>query len=253
MPKIPKGDLKKSLTDLLESIALEEVALAHFVNAEAEKIQAITKSIEENKLCPEDIIKLQESIAKSMRMPIKQQMLLQFKLEDILNFKGHDFCHHEHHEHHDFKHHCKIDGICNLDKHKDLCHFPCEEFLKEVTLEIPPDKPDIKEVTKICLDPKVTSHKTIKTLEGFKTIIQGKIIKKIFYISDNCKESVRKVKFEIPFCTFVKLPIHIKGKKIEVFVEDISNQVISPRKISECILIFVCVIPGEECDCDTDC
>ena len=42
-PKIPETDLKGSLTDLLESIALEEVSLAHFINAEAEKIQRIVE------------------------------------------------------------------------------------------------------------------------------------------------------------------------------------------------------------------
>ena len=86
--EIPKRSLEESITDLLESIALEEASLAHYINAEAEKIQAINKSIDKGKICFEDTLKLQKSITKAMRMPIKKQILLQFKLEDIIDFKS---------------------------------------------------------------------------------------------------------------------------------------------------------------------
>lgn len=45
MPEIPENchrpDLSEAFIDLLESIALEEIALSHLLNAEAERIQAI--------------------------------------------------------------------------------------------------------------------------------------------------------------------------------------------------------------------
>lgn len=85
MPELPEGkDFKDALVDLLESIALEEVSLAHFVNAEAEKIQ---KAAKDKKMTSEEMIEFQKNISKTMRTTIKKEMLLQFKLEDILDFK----------------------------------------------------------------------------------------------------------------------------------------------------------------------
>ncbi len=87
MPSIPEREFNESLTDLLESIALEEVSLAHYVNAEAEKIQAVVKLMEKENFCLNKIIEFQESVTRAMRIPIKKELLLQFKLEDILDFK----------------------------------------------------------------------------------------------------------------------------------------------------------------------
>lgn len=71
MPELPEGkDFKDALVDLLESIALEEVSLAHFVNAEAEKIQKVAKS---KKITPEEMIKFQKNISKTMRSTIKKK------------------------------------------------------------------------------------------------------------------------------------------------------------------------------------
>ena len=86
-PEIPEREQEEALTDLLESIALEETALAHILNAEGEKIQAIVGQIEDGELTPDEAIEQQEAIMKMLRMPIKQQILLQFKLEDVLDFK----------------------------------------------------------------------------------------------------------------------------------------------------------------------
>ncbi|AGB41227.1 hypothetical protein Halha_1281 [Halobacteroides halobius DSM 5150] len=87
MPEIPERTQEESLTDLLESIALEETALAHFVNAEAEKIQAVAKMMEEGTMDPTEVLEFQRSVSKIMRTPIKKEMLLQFKLEDVLETK----------------------------------------------------------------------------------------------------------------------------------------------------------------------
>ncbi|WP_242784699.1 hypothetical protein [Bacillus cereus] len=66
---------------LLSSIAMEELGLSHLLNAEAEKIQKI---IGKKKLSVEEVIVTQESVEKILRNIIKTQMLLQFKLEDVL-------------------------------------------------------------------------------------------------------------------------------------------------------------------------
>ncbi|MDM8365474.1 hypothetical protein [Bacillus thuringiensis] len=65
---------------LLSSIAMEELGLSHLLTAEAEKIQQLIKK----KLSVEEVIATQESVEKILRNIIKTQILLQFKLEDVL-------------------------------------------------------------------------------------------------------------------------------------------------------------------------
>ena len=86
-PQIPERTQEEALTDLLVSIALEETGLAHILNAEGEKIQAVAELLENQDISPEEAIEQQEAISKGLREPIKQQILLQFKLEDVLDFK----------------------------------------------------------------------------------------------------------------------------------------------------------------------
>ena len=84
-PEIPDRTQQEALVDLLVSIALEETGLAHIINAEGEKIQAVAGLLENQQISPEEAIDQQEAISKTLRMPIKKQMLLQFKLEDVLD------------------------------------------------------------------------------------------------------------------------------------------------------------------------
>ena len=86
LPVIPCVTQKQSLTNLLESIALEETALAHIINAEGEKIQAVACKIGHG-MDPCDIIEFQKSVTDVLKTTIKMQMLLQFKLENVLDAK----------------------------------------------------------------------------------------------------------------------------------------------------------------------
>lgn len=79
-PVIPSRTYQESLTDILESIALEEAALATFLNAEGEKIQAVAK---QSGINPAQLVQFQESVTHVMQTGIKWQMLLQFKLEEV--------------------------------------------------------------------------------------------------------------------------------------------------------------------------
>jgi hypothetical protein len=99
MPNIPdiKPKIEVSIEDtialLLSSIALEELSLAHIMNAEAEKIQEVVKSPGCNKL--NDLICIDKSVERMMRDVIKKEMLLEFKFENILeliNCKKKDDC-----------------------------------------------------------------------------------------------------------------------------------------------------------------
>lgn len=86
MPNIPdiKPDIRLKRYDvinlLLASIALEEIGLAHLINAEGEKLQ---KAIEHAK-CMNDLLETNKSVEKMLKTIIKKEMLLQFKLEEVL-------------------------------------------------------------------------------------------------------------------------------------------------------------------------
>lgn len=88
MPNIPdmkpkiEISFEETITLLLTSIAMEELSLAHIMNAEAEKIQEIVKAPCSNKLG--ELICINKSVDRMMRDVIKKEMLLEFKFENIL-------------------------------------------------------------------------------------------------------------------------------------------------------------------------
>jgi hypothetical protein len=75
---------------LLSSIALEELALAHIMNAEAEKLQLVLGTLTGGTpLSPaevslDDLLAVNTSIQRTLRDVIKKEMLLEFKFENIL-------------------------------------------------------------------------------------------------------------------------------------------------------------------------
>lgn len=75
---------------LLASIAFEELGLSHIINAEAEKIQYILGTLEGQSPAEpptiDDLIAINGSVNGTLRNVIKNQMLLQFKLEDIIQY-----------------------------------------------------------------------------------------------------------------------------------------------------------------------
>ncbi|NQF13665.1 hypothetical protein HPY31_06970 [Brevibacillus sp. HB1.3] len=98
MPTVPNITpeiiLKRNevLNLLLTSIALEEIGLSHLINAEGQKIQKITK---EQSLSINDALALNNSVERMLRNVIKTEMLLQFRLEDILKLEQMEI-HHYH-------------------------------------------------------------------------------------------------------------------------------------------------------------
>ena len=79
----------ESATLLLASIALEELALAHVINSEAEKIQFILGTLVTGVTPPpitlSGLLAVNSSVQQTLQATIKKEMLLQFKLENVLD------------------------------------------------------------------------------------------------------------------------------------------------------------------------
>ncbi|MFF2912508.1 hypothetical protein [Paenibacillus sp. NPDC057934] len=90
MPNIP--DIKPNIilnrkdviNLLLTSIALEEIGFSHIINAEAEKIQHMLK---DNCLTLDDALRVNDSVEHMLRGIVANQILLQFKLSDVLKLE----------------------------------------------------------------------------------------------------------------------------------------------------------------------
>lgn len=91
MPSIPyspnRPDRHDVFIDLLESIALEEIALSHILNAEGEKSQLIVKQF--HKLCPCTFVNNMDKLCASnisvLDEIIMNQWLLIKKLDKVSN------------------------------------------------------------------------------------------------------------------------------------------------------------------------
>jgi hypothetical protein len=76
---------------LLSSIALEELALAHIINAEAEKLQFVLGTLDTGvtftpaEVSLGDLLDVNASVQRTLRDVIKKEMLLEFKFENVLD------------------------------------------------------------------------------------------------------------------------------------------------------------------------
>lgn len=93
MPTLPPQPHRPCLfhtkIDLLESIALEEVALSHILNAEAEKVQAfVGKHLNfPTKPTNKDILALNKSVNQLIETVLMKEWLLLRKLENVLEIE----------------------------------------------------------------------------------------------------------------------------------------------------------------------
>ncbi len=92
MPTIPSINAQIDVTRddalniILSSIGMEELSLAHIVNAEAEKIQFALGTLETatEAASIEQIMEVNTSAKKMLRDVIKNQMLIGMKMEDTM-------------------------------------------------------------------------------------------------------------------------------------------------------------------------
>ena len=93
MPSIPSLTPEISVTRddainiILSSIGMEELSLAHIINAEAEKIQFALGTLDTatEAASLEDIMAVNNSAKKMLRDVIKNQMLIGMKMEDTVD------------------------------------------------------------------------------------------------------------------------------------------------------------------------
>lgn len=69
-----------SINLLISSIAMEEIALSHILNAEGEKLQRFVKN---HPLKAEQFFEMNKQVNDLLRSIVKSQLLLQLKLEEV--------------------------------------------------------------------------------------------------------------------------------------------------------------------------
>jgi hypothetical protein len=90
MPEIPSGEnrptIEETAIDLLESIALEEIALAHLINAEAEQLQAfVGKDLNfPSNPSNSDILRFNVLLIRMMETLMFKELFLLRKLETAI-------------------------------------------------------------------------------------------------------------------------------------------------------------------------
>ncbi|MCH4284660.1 MULTISPECIES: hypothetical protein [Bacillota] len=80
MPVITPGDRtgEQAITDLIESIAMQERALSHILNAESEKMQTV---INMEGVTAQQLLQLNRSVEQMVNTATRLETILQTKLE----------------------------------------------------------------------------------------------------------------------------------------------------------------------------
>ncbi len=85
----PEITREKALNMILASIALEELALSHIINAEGEKIQFILNELQENVGSGDsldNVLAVNKSVESLMDALMQNQVFLKNKMERVLDF-----------------------------------------------------------------------------------------------------------------------------------------------------------------------
>ena len=93
MPSFPPNGAdmtrEEALTMIIASIAMEELALSHILNAEGEKLQYILGTLPGTTgpcACPQDVLAVNKSVTALVEAVSQNQMLLKNKLDRVLEF-----------------------------------------------------------------------------------------------------------------------------------------------------------------------
>jgi len=93
MPKFPDPDCiltrEQAINAILTSIAMEETALSHIINAEGEKIQYALQNINPKNFCHSDldkILEVNESVSGLLEQITDMQLILKNKMRLVTKF-----------------------------------------------------------------------------------------------------------------------------------------------------------------------
>lgn len=85
MSDLQRSSQEEALVDIVESIVSKQNSVGYFINAEVEKIQSFS---DQSDTSLDEIIDFHTEVASNIKNTMKLQMLLQFKLEEILEKKN---------------------------------------------------------------------------------------------------------------------------------------------------------------------
>lgn len=85
-------NMDQTIAMLLSSIALEEMAMAHLINAEAEKMQYVLGTLDsrlKSAVAPsfEQLLEIQRSIGRMMNHVINKELQLNMKFQHVLDLQ----------------------------------------------------------------------------------------------------------------------------------------------------------------------
>ncbi|MBB6176491.1 hypothetical protein HNQ82_001305 [Anoxybacillus tengchongensis] len=135
---------------------------------------------------------------------------------------------------------------------------PHTQFVVQEQLTIPDAKPDVEQVNTLLIEAVVTETKNIFTPVGVKVVIDGVLRQKVIYTADVPEQSVHSAHFEHPFCAFINIPLDVPqgltvqqylsslglslndilDGPVQVLIEDVEIQMLDPRTISKCVVLF---------------
>ncbi|WP_317855424.1 hypothetical protein [Chakrabartyella piscis] len=91
MPQIPDGKnrptFEETIVDLLESIALEEMAMAHIMNAEGEKLQEVVKKYGCREICHLQLESGCRNTEDMLQTLIMKEWLLLSKMKSVITLQ----------------------------------------------------------------------------------------------------------------------------------------------------------------------
>jgi len=150
------------------------------------------------------------------------------------------------------------DVVKNLIQYVGISDFIPESstVFKQLSVEknfcIPEAKPDIEQIVKSISELKIKNTKMIKTpkgkslegqlLTGWKAVVEGVITQKIQYVADEPEQSVHAAHIDIPFSTFIVLPLNfVVGTPVTIlgYIEDVFAQKMDERCIFNNITILL--------------
>lgn len=136
---------------------------------------------------------------------------------------------------------------------------PNTQYIAEETVTIPNAKPEAEQINTVLIEATITNARVIITPVGLKTVIDGMINQKVIYTANVPDQAVHSAHYEFPFCTFIEMPLIIPaGGSVttvlqtagltldtilvgdaKVLVEDMTVQLLDPRTINKCIVLFI--------------